>query len=69
MVQPWLNHYLIPFLAKLASAVHHLGSTEYLLKAIAVVGGLVGIGLAYAKYNKQNTVPGDDASINGFAKV
>jgi NADH-quinone oxidoreductase subunit L len=65
----WLNHYLIPILPKLASAEHHLGSTEYLLMAIAVVGGLVGIGLAYAKYNKQNTVPGDDASITGFAKV
>ena len=65
----WLNHYLIPILPKLASAEHHLGSTEYLLMAIAVVGGLVGIGLAYAKYNKQNTVPGEDASITGFTKV
>ena len=65
----WLNHYLIPILPKLASAEHHLGSTEYLLMAVAVVGGLVGIGLAYAKYNKQNTVPGEDASITGFAKV
>lgn len=65
----WLNHYLIPILPKLASAEHHLGSTEYLLMAVAVVGGLIGIGLAYAKYNKQNTVPGEDASITGFAKV
>jgi NADH-quinone oxidoreductase subunit L len=65
----WLNHYLIPIVPKLASEEHHLGSTEYLLMAVAVVGGLVGIGLAYAKYNKQNTVPGDDASITGFAKV
>jgi NADH-quinone oxidoreductase subunit L len=65
----WLNHYLIPILPKLASEEHHLGSTEYLLMAVAVVGGLLGIGLAYAKYNKQNTVPGDDASITGFAKV
>lgn len=65
----WLNHYLIPILPKLATAQHHLGTTEYILMAIAVVGGLVGIGLAYAKYNKQNTVPGEDASITGFAKV
>jgi NADH-quinone oxidoreductase subunit L len=65
----WLNHYLIPILPKLATAQHHLGTTEYILMAIAVVGGLIGIGLAYAKYNKQNTVPGDDASITGFAKV
>ena len=65
----WLNHYLIPIVPKLATAQHHLGTTEYILMAIAVVGGLIGIGLAYAKYNKQNTVPGDDASITGFAKV
>ena len=65
----WLNEYLIPILPKLASEEHHLGNTEYLLMAIAVVGGLVGIGIAYSKYNKQNTVPRDDASIAGFAKV
>jgi NADH-quinone oxidoreductase subunit L len=65
----WLNHYLIPIVPKLATAQHHLGTTEYILMAIAVVGGLIGIGLAYAKYNKQNTVPGEDASITGFAKV
>jgi NADH-quinone oxidoreductase subunit L len=65
----WLNHYLIPILPKLATAEHHLGTTEYILMAVAVVGGFVGIGLAYAKYNKQNTVPGDGASITGFAKV
>jgi NADH-quinone oxidoreductase subunit L len=65
----WLNEYLIPILPKLASEEHHLSNTEYLLMAIAVVGGLVGIGIAYSKYNKQNTVPGDDASITGFAKV
>ena len=65
----WLNHYLIPIVPKLATAQHHLGTTEYILMAIAVVGGLIGIGLAYAKYNKQNTVPGEDASIIGFAKV
>jgi NADH-quinone oxidoreductase subunit L len=65
----WLNHYLIPIVPKLATAQHHLGTTEYILMAVAVVGGLIGIGMAYAKYNKQNTVPGDDASITGFAKV
>ena len=65
----WLNHYLIPIVPKLETAQHHLGTTEYILMAIAVVGGLIGIGLAYAKYNKQNTVPGGDASITGFAKV
>jgi NADH-quinone oxidoreductase subunit L len=60
---------LIPIVPKLATAQHHLGTTEYILMAVAVLGGLIGIGMAYAKYNKQNTVPGDDASITGFAKV
>jgi NADH-quinone oxidoreductase subunit L len=65
----WLNEYLTPILPKLASGEHHLGSTEYMLMAIAVVGGLVGIGIAYAKYIKQNTVPSEDAEITGFSKV
>ena len=65
----WLNDYLTPILPKLATAAHHLGTTEYILMAIAVVGGLVGIGLAYAKYIKQNTVPTEDARITGFSKV
>ena len=65
----WLNAYLTPILPKLANAEHHLGSTEYILMAIAVVGGLVGIGLAYAKYIKQNSVPTEDAAITGFSKV
>ena len=65
----WLNGYLTPVLPKLANAEHHLGTTEYMLMAIAVAGGLVGIGLAYAKYIKQNTVPSADAEITGFSKV
>ena len=65
----WLNEYLTPILPKLASADHHLGTTEYLLMAIAVVGGLIGIGLAYAKYIKQNFIPSNDAEITGFSKV
>jgi NADH-quinone oxidoreductase subunit L len=65
----WLNGYLAPVLPGLLKAEHHLGSTEYMLMAIAVVGGLVGIGLAYAKYIKQNSVPGEDAEITGFSKV
>ncbi|TDE55418.1 NADH-quinone oxidoreductase subunit L [Flavobacterium sp. GT3P67] len=65
----WLNGYLTPILPKLATAEHHLGTTEYILMAIAVVGGLVGIGIAYAKYIKQNTVPTEDTAITGFSKV
>ncbi len=65
----WLNEYLTPVLPKLAHAAHHLGTTEYMLMGIAVIGGLVGIGIAYSKYIKQNQVPATDAEITGFAKV
>ena len=65
----WLNHYLIPILPKLATAEHHLGTTEYILMAIAVIGGLVGIAIAYFKYIKNDTVPPADAEITGFTKV
>lgn len=65
----WLNEYLTPVLPKLAHAAHHLGTTEYMLMGIAVIGGLIGIGIAYAKYIKQNQVPATDAEITGFAKV
>ena len=65
----WLNSFLTPILPKLATAEHHLGTTEYILMAVAVVGGLIGIGLAYAKYIKQNMIPTEDAAITVFSKV
>ncbi|WP_115814100.1 NADH-quinone oxidoreductase subunit L [Flavobacterium aquicola] len=65
----WLNEYLAPLFAKAGTEEHHLGTTEYMLMAIAVVGGFIGIGIAYAKYIKQNTVPSEDAEITGVSKV
>lgn len=65
----WLNHYLAPILSEAAAHEHHLGTTEYLLMAVAVVGGLIGIFLAYKKYIKESFVPKQDAEISGFAKI
>jgi NADH-quinone oxidoreductase subunit L len=65
----WLNEYLAPLFTKVATDEHHFGTTEYTLMLIAVIGGLVGIGIAYAKYIKQNQVPAEDAAITGIAKV
>jgi len=65
----WLNNYLAPLFTKVATEQHHFGTTEYALMFIAVIGGLVGIGIAYAKYIKQNQVPAEDAEITGFTKV
>lgn len=64
----WLSHYLEPVLSK-ATPAHHLGSTEYMLMSIAVVGALIGIALAYSKYIKQSFVPKQDDQISGFAKT
>ncbi|MCC9072221.1 NADH-quinone oxidoreductase subunit L [Flavobacterium sp. F-65] len=65
----WLNSYLAPLFTKVAGEAHHLGTTEYTLMGVAVLGGLVGIFIAYLKYIKQNNVPGEDASITGVTKV
>ncbi|KFF19347.1 NADH-quinone oxidoreductase subunit L [Flavobacterium hydatis] len=65
----WLNTYLAPLFTKVAGEAHHLGATEYTLMGVAVIGGLVGIFIAYLKYIKQDNVPGEDESITGVAKV
>jgi NADH-quinone oxidoreductase subunit L len=65
----WLNEYLAPLFTKVASEEHHFGTSEYMLMLVAVIGGLVGIGIAYSKYIKQNLVPEEDSKISGFAKV
>jgi NADH-quinone oxidoreductase subunit L len=65
----WLNHYLTPLFAKAEHEAHHLGTTEYTLMGIAMLGALIGIAFAYAKYIKQNQVPNEDNAITGFSKV
>jgi NADH-quinone oxidoreductase subunit L len=65
----WLNEYLAPLFTKVATEEHHFGTSEYMLMLVAVIGGLVGIGIAYSKYIKQNLVPEEDEKITGFAKV
>lgn len=64
----WLNHYLAPVMAKPAEH-HHLDGTAYMLMGIAVIGALIGIGIAYAKYIKKGEVPPQDSEITGTAKV
>jgi predicted membrane-bound spermidine synthase len=55
----WLSTYLSPLFAEVATEEHHFG-TQDILMAIAVIGGLVGIGIAFSKYIKQNQVPAAD---------
>jgi NADH-quinone oxidoreductase subunit L len=65
----WLNDYLAPLFSKVAHEEHTLGTTEYALMAIATIGALIGIGIAYKKYLKDNTIPSEDAAITGISKV
>ncbi|PAM92320.1 NADH-quinone oxidoreductase subunit L [Flavobacterium sp. IR1] len=65
----WLNGYLAPLFKEASSEAHHLGATEYALMGVAVVGGLIGIFIAYIKYFKQDNVPEADENITGIAKV
>ncbi len=65
----WLNHYLSPLFLNVSHEAHTLGNTEYMLMAIATIGALIGIGIAYKKYLKDNTTPSEDAEITGVTKV
>lgn len=65
----WLNNYLKPIFANGGAEAHHFGTTEYILMAIAVAGGLIGIVIAYVKYIKQRQLPPQDAEISGVHKL
>ncbi len=65
----WLQGYLAPVLPATHGEAHHLGATEYALMALAVVGALVGIGIAYQLYLKRKSVPVADEQKQGIGKV
>jgi len=65
----WLNHYLAPILSKSGHEQHGLTSEAYMLMGIALVGAIIGIGIAYMKYIKQNQLPDEDEQISGVNKV
>lgn len=64
----WLNHFLEPVLVAKHEA-HHLGTQEYMLMGIALVGALIAIVWAYSKYIKQSFVPKEDSQITGLSKT
>lgn len=63
----WLNHYLAPLFKK--HEAHHLDGQAYMLMAIATVGAIVGIGIAYSKYLKKKEIPVADSEVKGLHKV
>ncbi len=65
----WLNEYLSPIFSKVAHEEHTFGTTEYTLMIVATIGALMGIGIAYKKYLKDNSIPSADAEIAGISKV
>ncbi len=66
----WLNSYLEPIIVNSANAHPHvLGTTEYILMAVAVVGACIGLFLAYSKYIKKGDLPPTDEQMTGFHKV
>lgn len=62
----WLSHFLAPVLGKHAHTAHHFGATEYLLMALAVLGGVIGIAIAYSKYIRKNELPDEDDTLKGL---
>jgi len=62
----WLHSYLTPVL-NTPVAVHHLDMASYLLMAAAVIGALVGAGVAYSKFKVKNQVPVPEGQLSGFA--
>ena len=65
----WLNHYMAPLFAHKAHGEHHLDADAYKLMAIATIGALVGIGIAYSMYLKKKQVPVTDNEVQGLHKV
>jgi NADH-quinone oxidoreductase subunit L len=65
----WLSEYLAPVLPGPAEEAHHLGTTEYSLMALAVVGGIVGIAIAYYLFLSKKNVPVADDEKSGLGKV
>ena len=62
-----LNHYLAPLFKK--HEAHHLDGQAYMLMAIATVGALIGIGIAYSKYLKKKEIPVADSEVQGIHKI
>lgn len=63
----WLNAYLAPIITVQEPNAHHdLGTTAYGLMAIAVVGALIGLFMAYTNYIKRKEVPPSDQEMKGL---
>lgn len=64
----WIEKYLEPVLPQV-SEHHVLGGTEYGLMTVAVIGGVLGIVIAYVLYLSKKQVPSADEDKSGLGKV
>ena len=64
----WLNGFLAP-LFQSNQHEHGLDNTAYKLMAIALLGAIVGIVLAYFKFLKNNQIPQEDIAMTGVSKL
>lgn len=68
--QSWLNQYLSPIITRSAlHQTHTVGTTAYIVMAIALAGAIIGLLIAYTKYIKNKQVPPTDQDIQGFHKL
>lgn len=64
----WLDGYLAPVIPH-ANGVAESPSMEYALMGIAIIGALIGIGVAYYLYRSKKNVPVADSDKHGVGKI
>src|SRR5690606_32227160 len=66
----WLNEFCQPVIKNTAASHRHvLGTSDYLLLGLAVVGALVGLFIAYAKYIKLKQIHVNYNNVSGLQKL
>lgn len=65
-----LKDYLQPVIVNLKESGHHeISSTAVVLMIISTITAIVGLGIAYYKYIKNNELPEEDDKLKGFTKI
>lgn len=64
----WISEYLAPVLPQ-ATEEHVTGGSEITMMVVAVIGALVGVGVAFYLYQSKKNVPVADEEKTGFGKV
>lgn len=65
----WISEYLAPVLPVAEKVQPEGGPSEYVMMGIAVIGALIGIGVAYFLYQSKKNIPSADEEKSGIDKV